>query len=238
MASELSIRRYRNGYAKLLRLYPKPYRERFGEGMEQTFNDLCCERVKAEKGLFSFALWTYFETSAAIIRENATMIVKCSMNRGSTIFLRLVIALIAIAALAVCVFPLPRMLAKEAAKTPDTAWQVYLFLVGAYIQAALFLFALYQAFKLLNYIDGNKAFSELSVRALRHIKHSALTIGLLMVTGIVWVMVLSAGSGDDSAGPVMLGLIGTFASSVVAAVAAVLQTQVQRAIDTKKEGLS
>jgi hypothetical protein len=237
MASEPSIRRYRNCYAKLLRLYPKPYRERFGEGMEQTFNDLCRERIEAERGLFSFALWTFFETSAAILEENATMIVRCSMNRASTIFLRLVISLIAIAALAVCVFPMPRMIVKEAAKTPDTAWQIYLFLVGAYIQAALFLFALYQAFKLLSYIDGNKAFSELSVRALRHIKHSAFAIALLMVTGILWVMVLSAGSGDDSAGPVMLGLIGTFASSIVAAVATVLQTQVQKAIDTKKEGL-
>src|SRR4029077_16900076 len=35
--------RYRNLYAKLLRLYPKPYRERFGEEMEQTFNDICRE---------------------------------------------------------------------------------------------------------------------------------------------------------------------------------------------------
>jgi hypothetical protein len=56
-----------------------------------------------------------------------------------------------------------------------------------------------------------------------------------MVAGIVWVMVLSAGTGEDSAGPIMLGLIGTLASSVVAAVAAVLQTQVQKAIDISKE---
>jgi hypothetical protein len=206
--------------------------------MEQTFHDLCRERAQEGRGLFGLALWVFTETSAGIIRENAAIIMRSIMNRGSTIFLRLVISLIAIAALAVCAFPLPRMIAKEAAKTPDTAWQIYLFLVGAYIQAALFVFALYQAFKLLNYIDGNRAFSELSVRALRHIKHAALTIGLLMVTGIVWVMVLSAGPGEDSAGPVMMGIIGTFASSVMAAVAAVLQTQVQKAIDTKKEGLS
>jgi len=160
------------------------------------------------------------------------------MNRAPTIFLRLVISLIAIAALAVCVFPLPRMIAQEAAKTPDTAWQIYLFLIGAYIQAALFLFALYQAFKLLNYIDANKTFSELSVRALRRVKLSALAIGLLMLAGIGWVAFLSAGTGEDSAGPAMIGFIGTFASSVVAAVAAVLQTQVQKAIDTKREGLS
>src|SRR5689334_7746561 len=116
------------------------------------------------------------------------------MNRAPTIFLRLVIALIAIGALAVCVFPLPRMISQEAAKTPDTAWQIYLFLIGAYIQAALFLFALYQAFKLLNYIDANKTFSELSVRALRRIKLSALAIGLLMMAGLGWLMVLSAGT--------------------------------------------
>jgi hypothetical protein len=140
--------------------------ERFGEGMEQTFNDLCRERVKAERGLFSFALWMFFETSARIIRENVKIIMRCSMNRGSTIFLRIVISLIALAALAVCIFPLPRMVAQEAAKTPDTAYLVYLFLVGAYIMAVLFFVALYQAFKLLTYIDGNKAFSELSVRAL------------------------------------------------------------------------
>src|SRR5436190_372828 len=73
MASELFIRQCRNWYAKLLRLYPKPYRERFSKGMEQTFGDLCRERVKAERGLFSFTLWMFFETSTAIIRENITI---------------------------------------------------------------------------------------------------------------------------------------------------------------------
>src|SRR5262245_61393684 len=54
MASKPFMQRCRNWYSKLLRLYPKPYRERFGEPIEQTFADLCCERVKAERGLFSF----------------------------------------------------------------------------------------------------------------------------------------------------------------------------------------
>ncbi|HTG44952.1 MAG TPA: DUF2975 domain-containing protein, partial [Verrucomicrobiae bacterium] len=235
MATEPRTQRYRNGYSKLLRLYPKGYRERFGEPMEQTFNDLCHERVMAGRGLFGLALWVFVETLAGILREHTTIATRGIMNRGSTIFLRLVISLIAIGALTVCVFKLPRMISQEAAKTPETAWQIYLFLVGAYLQAAAFLFALFQGFKLLSYVDRNKAFSESSVRALRHIKHSAITIGLLMMAGIAWVLVLSAGTGDDSAGPVMIGIIGTFASSVVAAVAVVLQTLVQRAIDPKKE---
>ena len=75
MASEPLIRGYRDRYARLLRLYPKAYRERFGEAMEQTFNDLCRERVKAGKGLFGFALWTFFETSAGIFRETITFII-------------------------------------------------------------------------------------------------------------------------------------------------------------------
>src|SRR5690349_7453767 len=74
MASEPFMRRYQNCYARLLRLDPGPYRERFGDSMEQTFNDLCRERVKAERGLFGFALWIFAETSAAIIRENAASI--------------------------------------------------------------------------------------------------------------------------------------------------------------------
>ena len=238
MASEPLIRRYRDRYAKLLRLYPKPYRERFGEAMEQTFNDLCRERVKAEEGLFSFVLWTFFETSAAIIREHAATILRCSMKRGLTIFFRVVISLIAIAALAVCILALPPMVVKEAAKTPKTAWLIYLFLVGAYIMSIPFFVALYQAFKLLTCIDRNEAFSELSAGALRRIKYCAMTISTLMVAGIAALMLLSRGKGEDIAGLVALGLLVTFASGAVAIVAALLQRRVQKAIDLKREGLS
>ena len=73
--------RYRNLYAKLLRLYPKPYRERFGEEMEQTFNDLCRERGKAGKGLFGLVLWVFAETSAGIIRENITVALMQNITR-------------------------------------------------------------------------------------------------------------------------------------------------------------
>jgi len=65
----------------LLRLYPKPFRERFGEGMTQTFNDLCKERKEAGDGLFTFALWTFVETSAGIIRERFIMMRKKNIIR-------------------------------------------------------------------------------------------------------------------------------------------------------------
>jgi len=83
MVAETSIRRYRNWYAKLLRFYPKDYRERFGKPMQQTFNDLCRERREAGKGLFGFVLWMFAETSAGVIRENVTSIITHFMKRGS-----------------------------------------------------------------------------------------------------------------------------------------------------------
>jgi hypothetical protein len=65
----VSITRYRRLYRRLVRFYPKPYRERFGEGMEQTFNDLLRERRAADKGIAGFVLWLFAETSSGIIKE-------------------------------------------------------------------------------------------------------------------------------------------------------------------------
>ena len=72
MANNVAGRRYRTWYAMLLRLYPRPFRERFGEGMAQTFHDLCREHRDARRGLFGFALWIFCETLVGIVRENIT----------------------------------------------------------------------------------------------------------------------------------------------------------------------
>jgi hypothetical protein len=75
MKNERALARYRRWYRKLLRFYSKPYRERFGESMEQTFNDLCRERAGAGKRLGGFVVWMFVETAAGIIRENGGSIV-------------------------------------------------------------------------------------------------------------------------------------------------------------------
>ncbi len=80
MTSERLIRRYRSWYAKLLRLYSKPYYERFGEGMKQTFTDLLRERAQEGRGLFSCAVWMFIETGAGIMRENITYLIRQNKN--------------------------------------------------------------------------------------------------------------------------------------------------------------
>jgi hypothetical protein len=76
MASDRAIGRYRRWYARLLRLYPRPFQEHFGEPMAQTFTDLCRERREANRGLHAFALGTFAETSAGIMRENMTQLMQ------------------------------------------------------------------------------------------------------------------------------------------------------------------
>ena len=67
-------------YRKLLRLYPRDFRERLGESMEQTFNDLCKERdQQAEYKWSGFVLWMFVETAVGIIREHMLLI-----KEGST----------------------------------------------------------------------------------------------------------------------------------------------------------
>ena len=72
MATKVAGRRYPTWCAMLLRLYPQPFHERFGEGMAQTFHDLCQERKGARRGPFGFALWIFCETLVGIVKENAT----------------------------------------------------------------------------------------------------------------------------------------------------------------------
>jgi hypothetical protein len=153
-------------------------------------------------------------------------------KQGSTIFLKVVIFLFGITVLALCIFWLPGIASRDAEANPETDYLQYPFLVCAYVLSIPFFVALYQTFKLLIYIDRNKAFSELSVRALRYIKYCAITISILIVVWIIFVVIFIE---CDVAGVIGLGLMCTFASSVIATFAAVLQKLLKEAIDIKSE---
>jgi hypothetical protein len=63
---------------------------------------------------------------------------------------------------------------------------------------------------------------------LKVVKYSAVALSALMVAGILTLMVLSRGTGEDITGIVAPALLITFVSSVVAIVAAVLQKRMSR----------
>ena len=70
------------------------------------------------------------------------------------------------------------------------------------------------------------------------VKYAAIAISASMVAGIVALMILSRGKGEDITGIVAPALLITLVSGFVAIVAAVLQRRVKKAINTKEEGFS
>lgn len=70
MASDNTTHRYTATYARLLHLYPKSYRQRFAQPMQQMFVDMCLERKQSGDSLFGFALKVYAETSVGIVKES------------------------------------------------------------------------------------------------------------------------------------------------------------------------
>jgi hypothetical protein len=150
--------------------------------------------------------------------------------KRETLLLKIAVVLIGIPVLALCI-GLPWIANKAAEHYP--AYLLYPVLTGMYMAAIPFFVALYQALRLLSFIDKNEAFSELSVRALKKIKYCAVTISILYVA--VMPLFFLIAQEDDAPGIVLIGLVITFASIVIAVLAALLQKLLTNAIDIKSE---
>jgi hypothetical protein len=155
------------------------------------------------------------------------------MKHGSTLFLKIAVFLIGTPVLALCIFGLSRFDPNSPYwQLPELAKLQYPILIGMYAAMIPFFFALYQTLKLLSYIDKNEAFSQVSVKALKNIKYCAITISILYVLEMPFLYLLT--KVDDAPG-IVIGMVVTFASMVIAVFAAVLQKLLQEAIDIKSE---
>jgi hypothetical protein len=155
------------------------------------------------------------------------------MKRGSTHFLRFVIFLLAVVALAFFVFALPSIWRGGSVEFPGASRALFLMMVGMYAAAVPFLVALWQAIKLLGYIDRNKAFSDQSVQALRNIKRCAIVITVLAMGCVPCLFPIA--QADDAPGLLVAGVVVASAPIVIAVFAALLQVLLQSAIEIKSE---
>lgn len=155
------------------------------------------------------------------------------VKRGSTTFLKVIIFLAGIAVLALCIW-LPQIAVRDARVHPDTAYFLIPFLVCAYGFCCAVAVALYQAYKLLTYIEKDNAFSELSLKSLQIIKKCAFAVIFLILIGIITLRVLAKViNSDDAAGPTSLCLMGIVATSIIAAIVDALQKPLKNAPDNK-----
>lgn len=158
------------------------------------------------------------------------------MKQVSTLFLKIVVIIMGIPVLALAVLLLPKIVMEaihQAGNGATLGYIVLAILFVMYVSAIPFYMALFQTIKLLRYIDKNEAFSNLSVTALRKIKNCAIAISLLYMVILPFVFVIA--QWDDAPGLVLIGLVITGASMVIAVFAAVLERLLQEAINIKTE---
>ena len=149
------------------------------------------------------------------------------MKKGSILFLKVVILLIAIGTL-IWIIWFPQLEGRATNLDLISIYKDPLIIYG-YIASIPFFVGLYQAFKLLGYIDGNKVFSKSAVNAVRNIEYCAITFSGLIVLGILYIRLFV--KGDDPAGVTALSIFTTFASIVIATTAAVFQKHLQRKVE-------
>jgi hypothetical protein len=155
------------------------------------------------------------------------------MKRSSTVFLQVVVVLIGIGALAFMLWE-PHI---EGRNAEATVFEVYFkdpMLAYAYLASIPFFVALYQAFKVLGYAGQNQVFSPAAVKALRTIKVCAIAIIGFVAVSVVF-MPFSNPADDDGPQGVVMRILITFGSIVVATAAAMFERILQNAVDIKSE---
>ncbi len=155
------------------------------------------------------------------------------IKRGSTNILRLAIFGIGLIVLALCIFALPEIWNGGSLEFPEASTALFLIMMGMYATTVPFFIALWQALQLLRYIDERTAFSELSVKSLKHIKHCAIIIAAFYVGGVPLLYPIA--ESDDAPGLILIGAAIACAPIVVAVFAAVLERLLREAIAIKSE---
>lgn len=153
------------------------------------------------------------------------------MKNLSTLFLRIIISLGGLFILTFIILVMPELNEEFIENAP--AW-FYVPVIGViYTSTIPFFYILFQTFNLLKYIDANKAFSVLSVKALKRIKYAAIIMTVLYA--VLLPLLYIAAQASDAPGLVAFGIVLTGTATVVATFASVLQLVLQSAIALKKE---
>ena len=153
------------------------------------------------------------------------------MKQASTLFLKIVLCLIAIAAFIWLIW-FPQLEGRAANLDLIDIYKDPL-IIYTYIGSIPFFVALYQAFNLLIHVDDNKIFSQSSVDAVNNIKKCAIIFSSFILLGILYIRLFVRG--EDPAGVTGLSVFIIFASIVIATAAAIFQRLLQNAVDMKSE---
>lgn len=154
------------------------------------------------------------------------------MNHLTSMILKILIILIAFGTVAGLLWE-PQLEGRNAHSDPISLYFNDPFLAYIYIGSIPFFMGLYQVFKLLEYIDQNRAISHHSIQALRKLKACALVLIGFIALALGYLALMATGTNEDAAGAIALGLIMIVASGSVATLAGIFQNRIQRGLTIK-----
>ena len=153
--------------------------------------------------------------------------------RRETMILKIAVVMLGIPVAALSVLLLPWIARDAAQSSIRMAYVIYGILILMYISVVPFFAALYQGFRLLGYIDSNKAFSELSLKSIQKIRSCAAAISIIYLFAMPLFYIVA--EIDDAPGVILVGMIFVFAPLSVAVFAAILKKLLKNAIDLKND---
>lgn len=153
--------------------------------------------------------------------------------RRETMILKIAVIMLGIPVAALSVLLLPWIARDAAQSSIRMAYVIYGILILMYISVVPFFAALYQGFRLLGYIDSNKAFSELSLKSIQKIRSCAAAISIIYLFAMPLFYIVA--EIDDAPGVILVGMIFVFAPLTVAVFAAILKKLLKNAIDLKND---
>ncbi|MBP9967095.1 MAG: DUF2975 domain-containing protein [Proteocatella sp.] len=153
--------------------------------------------------------------------------------RRETMILKIAVIMLGIPVAALSVLLLPWIARDAAQSSIRMAYVIYGILILMYISVVPFFAALYQGFRLLGYIDSNKAFSELSLKSIQKIRSCAAAISIIYLFAMPLFYIVA--EIDDAPGVILVGMIFVFAPLTVTVFAAILKKLLKNAIDLKND---
>ena len=150
-----------------------------------------------------------------------------SLERSSTLFLRLILLVLTIGVLVLCGFLLYQIIQS------DSLGYYRPILMGLVITAIPLIYIFYQAYNLLNNIDNNLSLTDSSVNSLRIIKICSFLISLMYLIGSPFIF--NVAQQDDAPGVVLINIILIMGPFSVGVFTYILQKLLINAIGYKSE---
>ena len=156
-----------------------------------------------------------------------------TIERSSTLFLRLAVLAISLAVLALCVFLLPIIWMDAYKEFPHCGYAVRAVVVAMYLAAVPFYIGIYKGWRVLDLIDKNLVFSVKSVKSLQGVAYCAGIISLIYIASLpffyIWAQYV------DAPGLMVIGLFLVGMPMIVSVAVALLARLLRQAVTIKSE---